>query len=167
MRTLLLLCLLSYLPSALSNTLLSSADFLQQQKFTQASLETLWLSATQQQAVAEILSHPYAGVRIRYWQNGERLAFILNEIGKELPITFGVVVDGTAISQIEVLVFRESRGDEISSQGFRNQFSGLILDERGELNKNIDGISGATYSVRSMKKIAKLALYLQQQIKQS
>ena len=165
MRTLLFICLLCYLPSAFSNTLLCSADFLQQQKFEQGAVKTIWLSPTQQQEMAEILSHPYAGVRIRYWQNGDRLAFILNEIGKELPITFGVVVNKQHIEDILVLAFRESRGDEIKSQGFRNQFSGLILDDRGELNKHIDGISGATYSVRSMKKIAKLALYLQQQIK--
>jgi major membrane immunogen (membrane-anchored lipoprotein) len=35
-----------------------------------------------------------------------------------------------------------------------------MLTGDGELSSSVDGISGATYSVRSMKKVAKLALLL-------
>lgn len=164
MRT--LLCVLAVLCvfPAQAKTLLSAQDFLAQQHLQNAKVETLWLNAEQQKQVAEILSHAYAGIRIRYWQDGGRTAFILNEVGKELPITFGVVVQGQQLSAVEVLEFRESRGDEIKSEGFRAQFAGIALNSEGELNRSVDGISGATYSVRAMKKIVKLALYLQQQI---
>ncbi|GAA6136032.1 hypothetical protein NBRC116188_28220 [Oceaniserpentilla sp. 4NH20-0058] len=144
----------------------SSAQFLQQHQFNSSEAKSLWLNKTQQAAIHEILSHPYAGVRIRYWQNTQKAGFVLNEIGKELPITYGIVVDSQGIKAFEVLAFRESRGDEIKNLGFRKQFFGGKLTNDGELNQNIDGISGATYSVRSMTKIAKLALYLHQQISQ-
>lgn len=163
MRLLVLVVCLCVLPVQ-AKTLLSAEDFLQQQHLSNAKVDTLWLNAEQQKQVAEILSHPYGGIRIRYWQDGERSAFILNEVGKELPITFGVLVQGQQLRVIEVLEFRESRGDEIKSDGFRAQFAGIALNADGELNRNVDGISGATYSVRAMKKIVKLALYLQTQI---
>lgn len=160
-----LLCILSCL-FAPSSWATSSNDFLTQHQFDTKAMKALWLNSQQQAAVADILSHPYAGVRIRYWHDQDRLAFVLNEIGKELPITFGVVVGPNGISNMEVLVFRESRGDEIKAEGFRQQFTHAQLTEDGGLTQNIDGISGATYSVRSMTKVAKLALYLQQQIQQ-
>ncbi|NVK37701.1 MAG: FMN-binding protein [Gammaproteobacteria bacterium] len=160
------LLLVSCLFSMPSYGQVSSADFLKQYQLPQSSVKTLWLSPEQQAAVKEILSHPYAGIRIRYWQDQGRLGFILNEIGKELPITFGIVLNSKGIESMEVLAFRESRGDEIKALGFRQQFFGAQLTHGGDLNQNIDGISGATYSVRSMKKVAKLALYLQQQIQQ-
>jgi len=165
MRLLRLLCILScFICTASWAT--SSNDFLAQQQFDAKAMKALWLTAEQQAAIAAILSHPYAGVRIRYWLDDDRLAFVLNEIGKELPITFGVVVGPNGIHHMDVLVFRESRGDEIKADGFRQQFVHAQLTEEGALTQTIDGISGATYSVRSMTKVAKLALYLQQQIQQ-
>jgi len=142
----------------------TTSEFLKQNQFSKDAMQTLWLSPEQQKDTAEILSHPYAGIRVRYWHNQDRLGFVLNEIGKELPITYGIVLDNEGIHHFEVLAFRESRGDEIKNLGFRKQFLGAKLTGDGELSNNIDGISGATYSVRSMKKVAKLALYLQQQI---
>lgn len=167
MRALLFVMVCFWVLPVQAKTLLSAQDFLIQQHLQNASAKTLWLNAAQQKQVADILSHPYAGIRIRYWQQDGRTAFILNEVGKELPITFGVVVQGRQLSAIEVLEFRESRGDEIKSEGFRAQFAGIALNPQGELNREVDGISGATYSVRAMKKIVKLALYLQQQLEKS
>ncbi|MEE9349511.1 MAG: FMN-binding protein [Flavobacteriaceae bacterium] len=56
------------------------------------------------------------------------------------------------IVTIKILIYREEHGNEISSKRWLKQFFGLKINDRAILNKNIDGISGATISVRSMTK---------------
>ena len=120
----------------------------------------IWLSGERKQAVKKLLGHRYPSLRIRYWRQNQRTAWVLEEIGKDLPITIGLVVNDGSLEQIRVLVFRESRGWEIRHPFFTDQFTDARLDENNTLDRNIDGISGATLSVRAMKKIATLALYL-------
>jgi len=71
-----------------------------------------------------------------------------------------VVIQDGVLERIKVLIFRESRGWEVRYPFFTDQFKGAALNHDGALNKSIDGISGATLSVRALKKIATLALYL-------
>lgn len=107
------------------------------------------------------------GLRIRFWQKAGRTVWILDEIGKERPITAGVVVENGAIEQIEVLTFRESRGWEVKYPFFTDQFIKVGLSPRGELNRHIDGITGATLSVRAMKRMARVALRLHDESQQT
>jgi len=102
---------------------------------------------------------------VRYWQAAERSAWILDEIGKDQPITVGVVVNAGRMENIKVLVFRESRGWEIRHPFFTDQFKQASLEADHQLDRQIDGISGATMSVRAMKKLATLALYLDAEIR--
>ena len=120
----------------------------------------IWLTGDRKAAVKQILGHRYASLRVRYWRQAERSAWILEEIGKDLPITIGFVINAHHIERIKVLVFRESRGWEIRHPFFTDQFRDARLDDKGDLDRTIDGISGATLSVRAMKKLARLALYL-------
>lgn len=120
----------------------------------------IWLTGERKKVVSEILGHRYPSLRVRYWAEGSRSAWILEEIGKEQPITTGVVVNNGHIEIIKVLEFRESRGWEVRHTFFTDQFKEARLDEKSQLSRNIDGISGATLSVRAMKKMATLALYL-------
>ena len=89
---------------------------------------------------------------------------ILDEIGKEKPITVGVIVETGKIQQLKVLSFRESRGWEVKHAFFTRQFDNIGINDKQQLDKPIDGISGATLSVRALKKIARIALYLEQQL---
>ena len=123
----------------------------------------IWLKGDIKDSAREILGHPYPGLRIRYWGKGARTAWILEEIGKVKPITVGVVVNDDALQIIRVLAFRESRGWEVRYPFFTDQFTGIGLTDDKELNRPIDGISGATLSVRALKKLARLALYLHSQ----
>ena len=66
----------------------------------------------------------------------------------------------TALERIKVLEFRESRGWEVRHAFFTDQFRAARLTKDRNLDRDIDGISGATLSVRAMKKLAALALYL-------
>ncbi|VAW73066.1 hypothetical protein MNBD_GAMMA15-2276 [hydrothermal vent metagenome] len=120
----------------------------------------VWLIGERKLAAREILGHDYSSLRVRYWRKENRSAWILEEIGKDHPITMGVVIQDGRLERIKVLVFRESRGWEIRHPFFTRQFQDARLNNDGRLDRSIDGISGATLSVRAMKKIATLALYL-------
>jgi hypothetical protein len=75
-------------------------------------------------------------------------------------------VNENALESIRVLAFRESRGWEVRYPFFTDQFSGIQLTPDRQLDRTVDGISGATLSVRALKKLARLALYLHQQTEQ-
>jgi hypothetical protein len=120
----------------------------------------LWLKGDIKKNTKEILGHRYPGLRLRYWLKDNRTAWILEEIGKDKPITVGLVVKDNALESIRVLTFRESRGWEVRYPFFTDQFKGLMLTDDNKLNRHIDGISGATLSVRALKKLARLSLYL-------
>lgn len=138
----------------------TDADFLAE-TFNQAvpKSKVVWLKGDVKQEIAKILGHDYPGLRIRYWPDNAKTVWILEEIGKEKPITFGIVVADNKIQQMKVLAFRESRGDEIRYPAFTRQFDGAQLIDQ-QLDRHIDGISGATLSVWAMTSIARLALYL-------
>lgn len=87
-------------------------------------LEVLWLTQEVEAGVARILGHPPAQLRQRYWTDGKKMAWVLEEIGKEEPITAGFVVKDGRIEQTRVLVYRESRGMEVRYPAFINQFTG-------------------------------------------
>jgi len=71
------------------------------------------------------------------------------------------VTADNAIQDVKVLVFRESRGWEVKYPFFTDQFNQVQLNNEKELNKHIDGISGATLSVNALRKLARLALYFE------
>jgi len=124
----------------------------------------LWLTGERQKMAEQILGHKSTALRIRYWKIGEKSAWILDEVGKDEPITTGVVINQEKIEQLKVLIFRESRGWEVKYPFFTDQFKESHLKSDYNLNKTIDGISGATLSVNALQKVARFALYLHQQI---
>ena len=126
--------------------------------------KVVWLTGERRKVVEAILMHKPDSLRVRYWLAGQRSAWVLEEIGKEKPITVGIVINEDHIERVKVLVFRESRGWEIRHPFFTNQFKQATLTREHRLDKTIDGISGATLSVRSLRKLATLALYLHQQV---
>lgn len=157
---------LVYLPGALAaGSYQSQEDFLAEAfQGEPPDPAVLWLRGDLKQQVATVLGHTYPSLRIRYWKKGPRSAWILEEIGKEKPITAGFVIQDRHIERVKVLAFRESRGWEIRREFFTRQFDQANLDDKQRLSRPIDGISGATLSVRAMKKMARLALLLDRQI---
>ncbi len=130
----------------------------------QPKARALWLKKAQREKIEQILAHNFRKLRIRYWAQENKTAWILNEIGKEKPITIGVTIKDHKIENIRVLTFRESRGSEIRHDFFTQQFLQASLKDDLQLDRPIDGISGATLSVRAISKIARIALYLDQQL---
>lgn len=128
--------------------------------------KVIWLTGEIGQTVTDILQHKSTHLRIRYWQKDKRSVWILNEVGKEKPITAGIVINNNKIERVKVLIFRESRGDEIRHDFFTIQFKQAQIKSDAQLDRSIDGISGATMSVRALTKLSRMALYLSSQIKQ-
>ena len=102
--------------------------------------------------------------KLYYWtisQADSTIAYALldNVIGKSMPITFMVIVniDGDIISA-NVIKYREAYGSEVGNKGWLQQFITLNNNSVYNIGKEIDGISGATISVKSMSKgIQKIA----------
>jgi len=120
----------------------------------------LWLKGPVKAEMQEILGRKPGGLRMRYWEDSERTVWILEEIGKTQPITTGISVKAGAIERLQVLIYRESHGWEVRYPFFTDQFRGMTLEEDRTLSAQVDGISGATLSVRALTKLARLALRL-------
>lgn len=125
---------------------------------------TLWVSGELRNSVEKMLGHRFASLRVRYWYDGVTSAWVLDEIGKELPITIGVTVRNDAIVNVRILEFRESRGWEVRYPFFTDQFRDIGMQTDGHLNRKIDGITGATLSVGAVKRIATVALVFHEHI---
>jgi len=128
-------------------------------------MQTLWLTGDMRAAAEAAVGWAPAALRLRYWKDATRTAWILEHIGKVKPITLGVAVSDKGIERLEVLAFRESRGWEIRYPFFTEQFTGLTLADDGYLSGPVDGITGATLSVRATEKIARLALWLDARVR--
>jgi hypothetical protein len=88
-------------------------------------------------------------------------ALVQNTIGKHKAMTYMVGVDGRGhVLDVELLVFRESRGSEIRQKRFNSQYEGKTVLDPVRINKDIINISGATMSVRSMSAGIKRVLVL-------
>ena len=161
----LLLLFLSAGPTPAGGTYQSPEDFLDE-VFAGAvpAAQVLWLKDDVRETSTAIMGHRYPAIRVRYWLAGTRSAWILEEIGKEQPITTGIVIKNHGIERLRVLVFRESRGWEVKHPFFTDQFPGLGITPAYELDGPVDGVSGATLSVRALKKLARLALYFHSQV---
>lgn len=124
----------------------------------------LWITKSLKPEIYKILGHDLDALRVRYWSKDEKTVWVLNEIGKEHPITVGLIVNKNKLQRLKVLIFRESRGWEVRHTFFTKQFKQIGISSENKLDKNIDGISGATLSVTALKKLSRLALYFHIQV---
>ena len=139
-------------------------EFLSQAFGTTPEPQRITLSKDLGKEVKKILGHRYKKIRVPYWQDGCRSAWVLEEIGKEHYITTGFIVNDQGLEKVKVLIFRESRGWEVKHDFFSEQFVNAKLTEKNKLNKNIDNISGATMSVDAVTNISRMALLLHEHI---
>jgi Na+-translocating ferredoxin:NAD+ oxidoreductase RnfG subunit len=88
-------------------------------------------------------------------------ALIDEELGQHEKITFAVKLSakGVVLRQ-EVMVYRESWGDEIRDARFRKQFVGKTVSDPVECDHDISAVSGATVSSNSMATGVRRALVL-------
>lgn len=78
-------------------------------------------------------------------------AFIDKAPSKTAKFDYLVVFDtDLKVTHSKILIYREEYGGEIGSKRWLKQFLGKTIGDRVSLDDNIDGIAGATISVRSM-----------------
>ncbi len=88
-------------------------------------------------------------------------AIVQNTIGKHRPITYMVGMNSEgAVTNFEVLVYREARGNEIATKRFNYQYQGKTVQDPVRINRDIINITGATMSVRSASAGVKRAMVL-------
>ncbi|SEQ07879.1 FMN-binding domain-containing protein [Solimonas aquatica] len=121
--------------------------------------QTLMLDAARQAQVASVFGKPFPQARLRYWRAAGRSAWIFDDVGKDgyVPTTCGFVVTAGSIEHARVLIYRESRGQQVAEPSFLKQLIGAHAAGAG-LDRNVDNISGATLSVKMMQRMARTAL---------
>jgi len=104
--------------------------------------------------------------QIYYWtiefENKTHYALMDNTIGKTMPITFLIIFnENQEVIHSKIIKYREAYGGEIGGEKWLAQFIGMKKDSLYKDGKEIDGITGATLSVKSFTKgIGKLSLLL-------
>ena len=104
--------------------------------------------------------------QIYYWtikiDDKKHYALMDNTIGKTMPITFLIIFnENQEVIHSSIIKYREAYGGEISGKNWLAQFIGMKQDSLYKHGKEIDGITGATLSVKSFTKgISKLSLLL-------
>ncbi|MCF8474176.1 MAG: FMN-binding protein [Emcibacter sp.] len=126
--------------------------------------EILWVTRDIKPEITKILQRSNFPLRYRFYRQNNRTVWILDEIGKVMPITTGITIENNAIINLTVLAYRESHGSEIRFPAYSNQYNTVYLTEDMNLSQPINGISGATLSTNAMKRVSRLALYLHKKV---
>jgi Na+-translocating ferredoxin:NAD+ oxidoreductase subunit G len=83
--------------------------------------------------------------------NVDGYAVIDDQIGEHQPITFATKISPRAVvERVEVVTYREPRGDEVRDSRFRDQFVGKTAHDPLRLNHDVDAVTGATISSAAM-----------------
>lgn len=92
-------------------------------------------------------------------------AIIDDEKGQHELITFAVKLSAAGVvERHEVMVYRESYGEEITDPRFRKQFVGKTAKDPVRAGQDIDVVTGATISSRSMAIGVRRALILVEEL---
>jgi Na+-translocating ferredoxin:NAD+ oxidoreductase RnfG subunit len=84
-------------------------------------------------------------------KRNDGFALLDRELGMHDPIDFAVRFTGRgAVDLVEIMEYREAYGDEVRAERFRKQFIGKTAKDPIALGKDIQIITGASISSRSM-----------------
>jgi hypothetical protein len=124
--------------------------------YIRVAYQPVVLDSAARAAVARSSRSPFADdtLRIYVCHRGAALAgygIVDNVKGKSRDITYMLALgpDG-AVASLEILVYRESHGGEVAAPAFRGQFRGKKAGDRLAAGRDIQLISGATISSRSV-----------------
>jgi hypothetical protein len=89
-----------------------------------------------------------------YALTGDKLdgyALIDEAMGQYMPITYAIKFSPQgAVQQVEIMVYRENYGSEVTDARFRKQFVGKTAADPLLLDSDIVAVSGATLSSRAL-----------------
>jgi len=90
----------------------------------------------------------------------EKACAVVPQKGKEGPITAGVCFDPAGkVTAVTILSHQEERGKGIEGEGFLKQFKGKKTSDAFAVGKDIDGISGATWSSQYVSEAVRKASF--------
>lgn len=100
-------------------------------------------------------------------KNGHLIGYFIRDevIGKHEFITYGAGLSADGhVRAVEILSYKETRGQEVLQESWRNHFKGKSLNDAFQLNKDVPNISGATLSCKNIMNGVKRLLVLQKQV---
>lgn len=121
----------------------------------------LSIGSAEQARISPVFGRAFPQSRLRYWAKDGKTVWIFDDIGKEgyVPTTCGFVVQDGVLDHLRVLIYRESRGEQVGEPSFLQQLIGARANG-ADVDKAVDNISGATLSVLMMKRMARTAIEL-------
>ncbi len=112
------------------------------------------------------LEEPPPHFQKAYNVKGDLLGYgvVVEQIGKYRPITIFVALSpNLQVKDTAIMIYRESRGGEVSRKRFLHQYQGKTLKDPIRLHKDIINISGSTLSAQAVSVAVKRALFLANQ----
>lgn len=106
----------------------------------------------------------FMGEFVYYYEiisNNEIIGYAIldNVKGKVKPITYLVIFSPDySVKSVHIIKYREQQGGAIENRAWLDQFNNKNIESNIELNESIDGISGATISVKAVTKGVKRLL---------
>jgi hypothetical protein len=94
------------------------------------------------------------------WARDGQSVWILETRAKSGTIRAGFLIRDGRIDRTQILEYSESRGRQVCSGRFLDQFAGAFLRTDRKLSREIDGYTGATLSVNAVGNLARTALFL-------
>jgi len=92
-------------------------------------------------------------IRVAEDKDQKRMGYAIldDEIGLHEAIDYGVRFGlNGAVERVEIMTYREPYGDEVRSERFRKQFTGKTANDPIVAGRDIDIVSGASYSSRAL-----------------
>ncbi len=158
--------LISLAATAQAESLLDMKTFLKEELGSSAKLskETFALSDAQKKEIAKIAESGDESFTFYYGKSAEgaleKACTVLSQKGKEGPMTLGACFDPKGVvKSVRVLEHQEERGKPIAEKGFLSQFQGKKVSDAFQVGKDVDAVSGATYSSRSVSEAVRRASY--------
>jgi Na+-translocating ferredoxin:NAD+ oxidoreductase RnfG subunit len=76
---------------------------------------------------------------------------VVPQQGKEGPMTIGICFDPNGlVESVTILSSEEERGKAVAEQSFLKQFKGKKMSDAFQVGKDVNGVSGATWSSKSV-----------------
>lgn len=81
----------------------------------------------------------------------EKACTVVPQQGKEGPMTIGVCFEPNGlVSSVTILSSEEERGKKVAEEFFLKQFKGKKMSDAFQVGKDVDGVSGATWSSKAV-----------------
>lgn len=88
-------------------------------------------------------------------------ALVLDEKGKYRPITLMVgLKPDFHVEDVEIMVYRESRGGEVRRRRFLSQYQGKSEHDSVRVNRDIINVTGATVSAHAVSSAVRRAVFV-------